>query len=69
MMVPLYILAAGAVLAGVVFSGPDHPRNLEAIRRRGGVPVLGRLPWLDPLTPSALARAAARLELASLKGL
>ena len=44
----------GLPVAGVVFSGPDHPRNLETIRRLGGVPVLGRIPWLDPLTPDVL---------------
>jgi len=56
----------GLPVAGVVFSGPDHPRNLETIRRLGGVPVLGRIPWLDPLTPAALAAAAAGLDLGGL---
>ena len=53
-------------VAGVVFSGPDHPANVAAIRRLGGVPILGRIPRLDPLTPAALAAAAARLDVAGL---
>jgi len=56
----------GLPVAGVILSGPDHPGNAEAIRRLGGVPLLGRIPWLDPLTRSALARAAAGLELGGL---
>jgi dethiobiotin synthetase len=56
----------GLPVAGVVFSGPDHPRNLATIARLGGAPILGRIPWLDPLTPAALARAAAQLDLSSL---
>ena len=59
----------GLPVAGVIFSGPDHPQNIEAVRRLGGAPILGRIPRLDPLTPAALAEAAARLNLSSLKGL
>jgi len=58
----------GLPVAGVVFSGEDNPRNLAAIARLGGAPILGRIPWLDPLTPAALAEAAARLDLSSLGG-
>ena len=58
----------GLPVAGVVFSGADHPRNVDAIRRLGGVPILGRIPRLAPLTPAALAGAAARLDLAALRG-
>jgi len=56
----------GMPVAGVVFSGPDHPENIEAIRRLGGVPILGRIPRLDPLTPAAVAAAAAQLNLEGL---
>ena len=58
----------GLPVAGVVFSGPDHPRNLETIRRLGGAPILGRIPRLDPLTPAALLEAAAHLDLSSFEG-
>jgi dethiobiotin synthase len=61
--------ARGLTVAGVVFSGEPNPRNLETIRRLGGAPILGRIPRLDPLTPAALAGAAALLDLSSLKGL
>ena len=53
----------GLPVAGVIFSGPENLRNTETIRRLGGVPVLGRIPRLDPLTPAALAGAAATLDL------
>lgn len=55
-------------IAGVIFSGPDHPRNLEAIRRLGGVPILGHIPPLTPLTPETVALAATRLDLRDLVG-
>ncbi len=55
-------------IAGVIFSGPDHPRNLEAIRRWGGVPILGHIPRLDPLTRETVSAAASRLDLRSLQG-
>ncbi len=55
-------------VAGVIFSGPDNPRNIEAIRRLGGVPILGHIPRLDPLTPETVALAAAGLDLRSLAG-
>jgi malonyl-CoA O-methyltransferase len=58
----------GLPVAGVVFSGADQPATLAAIARLGGVPVLGRIPVLDPLTAAALAGAAAQLDLASLRG-
>ena len=57
----------GLPVAGVVFSGPDQPRTIATIRRLGGAPVLGRIPRLEPLTPPALAEAAARLGLAILE--
>jgi len=59
----------GMPVAGVILSGPDHPSNAETIRRLGGVPMLGRIPQLDPLTPAALAAAATQLDLSPLEGL
>ncbi|MGA2079225.1 MAG: dethiobiotin synthase [Holophaga sp.] len=59
--------ARGLPLVGVVLSGPDQPRNLEAIRRLGGAPVLGRIPWLEPLCADTLVRAAAGLDLRGLR--
>jgi len=53
--------ARGLPVAGVVFSGPPNPENVEAIAHFGGAPVLGVVPRLDPLTPDAVARAAATL--------
>lgn len=50
-------------VAGVIFSGPPHPDNVAAVARFGGVPVLGTVPRLEPLTPQAVAEAAAALSL------
>lgn len=47
-------------LLGVAFVGDAHPENERIIGAVGKVPVLGRLPHLDPLTPPALAAAFAR---------
>jgi dethiobiotin synthetase len=44
-------------LLGVAFLGDAHPENERIIECLGKVPVLGRLPHLDPLTPPALATA------------
>jgi dethiobiotin synthetase len=46
-------------LLGVAFVGDAHPENERIIGSLGKVPVLGRLPYLDPLTPPALAAAFA----------
>jgi len=46
-------------LLGVAFSGDAHAENERIIASLGGVPVLGRLPHLDPLTPGTLNSAFA----------
>lgn len=62
------LLHRGLPIAGVVFSGPDNPRNIEAIRRYGRATVLGHIPLLAPLSPLTVAEAAARLDLSTLAG-
>jgi dethiobiotin synthetase len=42
---------------GVALIGDAHPDNERTLRELGGVPILGRLPRLDPLTPPTLAAA------------
>jgi dethiobiotin synthetase len=46
-------------IMGVALIGDAHPENERIIATFGGAAVLGRLPYLDPLTPSALATAFA----------
>jgi dethiobiotin synthetase len=46
-------------ILGVALIGDAHPENERIIVTLGGTAVLGRLPYLDPLTPSALAAAFA----------
>lgn len=48
-------------IAGVVLVGPPNDDNRVAIETYGRVTVAGTLPWLEPLTPAALAGAAAAL--------
>ena len=46
-------------LLGVAFIGDAHAENERIISTFSEVPVLGRLPHMDPLTPSTLHRAFA----------
>jgi dethiobiotin synthetase len=41
-------------ILGVAFVGDAHPDTEAIIEEMGGVPILGRLPKFDPLTPDAL---------------
>lgn len=51
-------LRARAVpIGGIIFSGDAHEENERIVPLMSGVPSLGRLPRLDPLTPAALRRA------------
>lgn len=49
--------ARGVPVLGVAFIGPAHDSSEAAIIRFGKVTRLGRLPWLDPLTPDTLSGA------------
>jgi dethiobiotin synthetase len=49
----------GLEVAGVIFSGEENAASEEAIMRFGRCRHLGRLPRLDPLTPTTLAEATA----------
>ncbi len=50
-------------LQGVVLVGPDHPANLSAIEHYGRVSVLGRVPWMNELSPETLVELGANLNL------
>jgi dethiobiotin synthetase len=47
-------------LLGVALIGNPHRDNERTLAGFGGVRILGRLPFLDPLTPESLAYAFAR---------
>lgn len=47
----------GVPILGVAFIGQANESSEAAIVRFGQVRRLGRLPWLDPLTPESLAQA------------
>ena len=49
-------------VAGVLMVGPPNAENGDAISTYGRVPIVGMLPWLDPLTPAALAASALTLD-------
>lgn len=52
----------GVATAGVVMVGDKNSDNRAAIEHYGGVPVLGELPWLTPLSAAALAPHADALD-------
>ena len=58
--------ARGITVAGVAFVGAAEPVSEAAIARIGRVRVLGRLGWLDRLTPATLAEAMAGFDMAHL---
>ena len=51
--------ARGVPIAGIAFIGEAHVENERIIPLLAGVPSLGRLPLLDPLSPATLAQAFA----------
>lgn len=51
--------ARGVPILGVAFNGPANEESEATIAQIGAIKRLGRLPWLDPLGPHALARAFA----------
>lgn len=54
--------ARSLTVVGVLMVGPPNAENRDAISTYGRVPVVGMLPWLDPLTPAALAESAMTLD-------
>jgi dethiobiotin synthetase len=44
-------------ILGVAFIGDEHADNERTLAAMGGVPILGRLPILNPLTPRTLIDA------------
>jgi dethiobiotin synthetase len=47
----------GIPILGVAFIGDAHADNERTIKEMGRIPILGRLPHLDPLTPQSLSAA------------
>lgn len=51
------LTARGIPVLGIALIGDAHPDNERTLRAMGGVPLLGRLPRLDPLTSQTLRAA------------
>ena len=49
--------ARNVAIRGVVFTGDAMPSSEDIICKMGGVKHLGRLPWLEQITPNGLASA------------
>jgi dethiobiotin synthetase len=57
-LLSLEALARRAIpVLGIALIGAPHADNERTLSALGGVPVLGRLPLLDPLTPASLRAA------------
>lgn len=57
-------------LLGIAFIGDANDDSERTIAAMGGVKRLGRLPWLDPLTPTALdSQFAANFRVADILGI
>ena len=57
-LLSLAALEARAVpLVGIALIGPPEPETARIIAQLGRAPVLGRLPWLEPLDAAALRHA------------
>jgi dethiobiotin synthetase len=54
------LMVRGIPLLGVALIGEEHVENARIIASLGQVPILGRLPLLDPLSPATLHAAFAR---------
>ncbi|MET0240224.1 MAG: dethiobiotin synthase [Sphingobium sp.] len=55
-------------IAGIVMVGDAHPDNERTVPALSGIPLLGRLPRLDPLDRASLAAAiAAYIDLAAIR--
>ena len=46
----------GIAVLGLILNGPPHADNPATLEQFGGIPVLGHLPPLTPLTAQALAQ-------------
>src|SRR5262249_20807306 len=47
---------ANVQLIGVAMVGKENPENRKAIERYGNIPVVGAIPWLEPINRSSLIR-------------
>ena len=55
--------ARGCAVSGVVFVGPENVETERVTGAMGGVRRIGRLGWLESLTPETLAAAVAGFDL------
>ncbi len=53
-----YLRSRGLSVAGIVFVGDEHPETERSIQCFTDVPVLGRVPWMERLTPAAIRESA-----------
>lgn len=52
------VRSRGIRLAGIIFVGDEHPETEGSIRRFASAPVLGRIPWMNDLSVTAIYEAA-----------
>ena len=59
--------ARGVPVLGIVFIGDAHDENERIVPKLAGVPHLGRLPMLNPLDATSLAKAMQAIDLATIR--
>ena len=53
----------GKKVSGVIFNGEEVPTTESIIETQGGVPVLGRLDWMDQVDAEAVSKMAEQFRL------
>lgn len=59
----------GITVAGILFNGDPHPTTESVIEQMSGVPVIGRIPHLSEVSPTAIEAAADTLRSSLLRAL
>lgn len=53
-----YLRSRGVPIEGILFVGDEHPETERSIRLFSDVPIIGRIPWFNSLTPATICEAA-----------
>ncbi len=57
------LAARGKKVSGIIFNGEEVPTTESIIETQGGVPVLGRLDWMEQVDAEAVSKIAEKFRL------